>query len=421
MRLGVSTHVDRLRWENRDASALACSRWGSTPRASTPGPRPGVCSPTSRLCGSPTTSRLLVGIDRLDYTKGIPRRLLAFERLLREHPRAARARPPIQVAVPSRAERRRLPGVPHQVDEPHRPDQRRIRHAQLGSRSTTCTAPSRARSWSPLYRAADVMLVTPLRDGMNLVAKEFVAARSDEDGVLVLSEFAGAAAELAEPLHVNPFDIGRHGRGLPPGRRHAARRAPRADAGAPPTGDALRRPALGARCSSTRSAAGSRDAAPQGNASSEARGGADGAACSDVRPLILLLDYDGSLVPFAPIPDLAAPDRELLALLSALTARPGTEVHLVSGRKRDDIERWFADLPIALHAEHGLWSRPPGGVGRAVAVDVGWKDRVLPILLEYADWTPGALVEEKPAGLAWHFRMADPQYGPAQATSCAST
>jgi trehalose 6-phosphate synthase/phosphatase len=131
--------------------------------------------------------------------------------------------------------------------------------------------------------------------------------------------------------------------------------------------------------------------------------------------LILLLDYDGCLVPFAPIPELAAPDAPVRALLAALAARPRTEVHLVSGRKRDDIEAWFGDLAIALHAEHGVWSRLPGAPEQRVAFDTSWMDRVRPILVEYADRTPGALIEEKPAGLAWHYRMADPQFGPGQA------
>jgi trehalose 6-phosphate synthase/phosphatase len=131
--------------------------------------------------------------------------------------------------------------------------------------------------------------------------------------------------------------------------------------------------------------------------------------------VVLLLDYDGSLVPFAATPELAMPDPELSSLLRALADRRGVEVHIVSGRKRDDIERWFGELPLHLHAEHGLWSRAPGEAGRAEPVDAGWKQRILPILLGYADRTPGTLVEEKAAGLAWHFRMADPEYGPTQA------
>jgi trehalose 6-phosphate synthase/phosphatase len=150
--------------------------------------------------------RLILGIDRLDYSKGIPRRLIAFERFLTRHPEWHGRVRLIQLAVPSRGSvgayrrfRREVEGVVGRIN---------------GRFATP--------SWTPihylhrsvdevmlhaLYRAADAMLVTPLRDGMNLVAKEFVAARSDEGGVLILSEFAGAADELTDALIVNPYDV----------------------------------------------------------------------------------------------------------------------------------------------------------------------------------------------------------------------
>jgi trehalose 6-phosphate synthase/phosphatase len=149
---------------------------------------------------------LFVGIDRLDYTKGIPRRLLAFERLLANHPELHERVRLIQVAVPSRTAvpayrsfRQQVDGVVGRINSefgtarwaPVHYLYRSLPEAQLLA----------------LYRAARVMLVTPVRDGMNLVAKEFVATRRDEDGVLVLSEFVGAADELVEALFVNPHDV----------------------------------------------------------------------------------------------------------------------------------------------------------------------------------------------------------------------
>jgi trehalose 6-phosphate synthase/phosphatase len=132
--------------------------------------------------------------------------------------------------------------------------------------------------------------------------------------------------------------------------------------------------------------------------------------------LALLLDYDGTLVPFAATPELAAADRELLDLLQRLAARPHTDVHVVSGRRRESLQRWLGALPIGLHAEHGFWSRFPGGEWiRADAALDGWREPVLAILREFAERTPGSLVEEKTAGLAWHFRSADPEYGAMQA------
>ena len=147
-----------------------------------------------------------VGIDRLDYSKGIPRRLLALEQLLTTHPEWLERVRLIQVAVPSR----------DRIDAYKRI--RREVNALIGRINGRFATPT----WSPirylyrsvpsdmllaLYRAADVMLVTPVRDGMNLVAKEFPAARIDEDGVLMLSEFAGASEELREALLVNPYDV----------------------------------------------------------------------------------------------------------------------------------------------------------------------------------------------------------------------
>jgi trehalose 6-phosphate synthase/phosphatase len=150
--------------------------------------------------------RLLLGIDRLDYSKGIPRRLVAFEQLLRAHPEWHGRVRLVQCAVPSRG------GVGAYA---------RFR-TEVNALVGRINGDLGTATWTPvhylhrslpfetlvaLYRAADVMLVTPVRDGMNLVAKEFVASRIDDDGVLVLSEFAGAADELSAALIVNPYDV----------------------------------------------------------------------------------------------------------------------------------------------------------------------------------------------------------------------
>ena len=151
-------------------------------------------------------TRLLVGVDRLDYSKGILRRLIALKRLFQIHPEWRERVRLIQVAVPTRDRvdayrrfRREVSSLVGQIN---------------GEFATPTWTPIQyiRRSVPPdvllaLYRAADVMLVTPLRDGMNLVAKEFPAARIDDDGVLVLSEFAGAADELTDAILVNPYDV----------------------------------------------------------------------------------------------------------------------------------------------------------------------------------------------------------------------
>jgi trehalose 6-phosphate synthase/phosphatase len=135
------------------------------------------------------------------------------------------------------------------------------------------------------------------------------------------------------------------------------------------------------------------------------------------RRLVLVLDYDGTLVPLAPSPEQAVPDDELRELLRRLATRRRTEVHILSGRTTGFLERWFGDLPVHLHAEHGSFTRRAGR-GRWQRRDhphPDWQEAVRPILSDFARRTPGALVEVKEAGLAWHWRAADPEIGDRQA------
>jgi trehalose 6-phosphate synthase/phosphatase len=124
----------------------------------------------------------------------------------------------------------------------------------------------------------------------------------------------------------------------------------------------------------------------------------------------LLLDYDGSLVPFANHPKQAQPDPELLELLRGLCVEPCNCVFIISGRSRADLERWFGQIPLGLVAEHGIWLRPPGGEWRMLRVLAsGWMSQIRPILQLHVDRLPGALLEEKEFSLAWHYRRADPE------------
>jgi trehalose 6-phosphate synthase/phosphatase len=175
------------------------------------GSDPAVLSEVPRIRAVPgmraSSASLLLGVDRLDYTKGIPQRLLAFECLLERHPELHGRVSLLQVAVPSREEI----GAYRDLREVVEALVARINHAH------------RQRNWTPVtylygtvdlntlaafYRAADVMVVTPLRDGLNLVAKEFIATRVDENAVLILSKYAGAAAELQSAVVVNPNHVG---------------------------------------------------------------------------------------------------------------------------------------------------------------------------------------------------------------------
>jgi alpha,alpha-trehalose-phosphate synthase [UDP-forming] len=159
-----------------------------------------------RLRRSLRTPHVVLGVDRLDYTKGICERILGFERFLEENPKFHRRVTLVLIAVPSRTRVADYVQLKREVDE------------QVGR----ITGRFSSEGWAPIrylytqfgpeeliayYAAGDVALLTPLRDGMNLVAKEYIASHPNNNGTLILSEFAGAAEELQEALLVNPYDI----------------------------------------------------------------------------------------------------------------------------------------------------------------------------------------------------------------------
>jgi trehalose 6-phosphate synthase/phosphatase len=356
---------------------------------------------------------MIIGVDRLDYSKGIPERMEAFERFLSNFPEWREKVVYLQITPRSRTDIQEYAEIGRLVGEAVG----RINGTFGTARWVPVHYIFRALSRSDLvalYRAADVMVVTPLRDGMNLVAKEFIASRVDDDGVLVLSEFAGAAWELPEAVLVNPYDTDGTAEGFyralamePEERR--ARLAPlrlrvrtftvlQWVASFLEQLEGVSRPAV-------------RTVSP---AAGEAALRTELTQALDRRDeLLLLLDYDGTLVPFTPTPELARPDAGLLALLRALAERPATEVHIVSGRSREALEQWMGSLPVWLHAEHGFWSRAPGGRDWVPAAEVGgsWREPVLHILRDITARTPGSLIEVKAVAIAWHYRMADLETG----------
>jgi trehalose 6-phosphate synthase/phosphatase len=367
---------------------------------------------------TPDGIRLIAGVDRLDYTKGIPHRLLAFQRLLEDDPELRGAVRLIQVVVPSRTGVRSYREFRTELE------------ALIGHINGTFGTPS----WTPvtyqyraldrsellaLYRAADVMFVTPVRDGMNLVAKEYVAVRSDVDGVLVLSEFAGAAEDLQEALQVNPFNVERTARSLEQAlamspEQQRVRMA------------ALRRRVFAAdaarwanrfltRLHAVRSDRDTNEVEVPLSTDDELAQLARRIQRAPSR--LFLLDYDGTLVRFTNAPAEARPDARLLDLLERMAQMPDTEVHVVSGRSHESLDEWLGHLDVGLHAEHGLWSRPPHATRwkRQRVERSASYDEFMRRLGEHAQRAPGALVEEKSAGLAWHYRMANERLGAREA------
>jgi trehalose 6-phosphate synthase/phosphatase len=366
---------------------------------------------------------LVLAVDRLDYTKGIPERLLAFRRLLRED-RARRGQVSlVQVAIPTRERvpryqqlRRRVNELVAEINgELGTPDWTPVVHLLRSVARPELAA---------MYAAADVAWVSSLRDGMNLVAKEYVACQSREPGVLIVSEFAGVAQELGEALRVNPYDevasaaILARAVDMPRDER-ADRMAALQDRVQSATAAVWRDRYLGA----LRSAGRERYATGR---TESPRLDVDGLLAAVRDGALLCLDYDGTLVPIAPRPQDARPTGRVIEVLRRLGAVDSKSATLVlSGRRADDLERWFGGIPgLWLAAEHGALLRSPGSTGwRPLRAGAGgdWKRAIRPVLEDFAGRLPGSLIEEKALSIAWHYRLADREFGRWLAQELAAT
>ena len=353
--------------------------------------------------------KIILSIDRLDYTKGIPQRLEAFDTFLTNYPEYRGKVTLILVAVPSRTEIEHYILLKRQVDE---------LIGRINGRHGTI-------EWMPvwylyrflpfntlvsLYRIADVALVTPLRDGMNLISKEFIATKTDGEGVLIVSEMTGAAKELGEAIIVNPNNKEEVAEAIKEAlemseeeqkdrNRTMQKRLQRYDVvrwvnefmvglnnikeiqqefNAKKLTDETKKKLI------------------------------DNYLKSNKR--LMLLDYDGTLVTFKAKPKMAKPDDELEELLKELSQESKNEVIIISGRERGTLDRWFSKMNVGLTAEHGVWIKEKGGAWEIIKpLGNDWKEEIRPFLEIYADRTPGSFIEEKEYSLVWHYRRADPE------------
>ena len=356
---------------------------------------------------------IVLTVDRLDFTKGIVERLESFDYFLAENPEWQRRVTLISLAVPSRTGVPEYQALKKEVDE------------AVGRINGRHGTPGWVPIWYmyrflpfhrlvALYGGADVALVTPLRDGMNLVAKEYLASHSDGSGVLILSETAGAAEELGEALIVNPHDKEEISNAL----LHALTMSEsEQQARNLPMLARLRRYNI-VRWAEDFLGQLEPEAAPA-KQHVQVRLDEEGAelllqAYRSTKNRLLLLDYDGTMVPFASRPEDAAPDDELITLLKQLVSDAKNSVVVISGRDRDTLQSWLGDTGADLVAEHGAQIRRAGEsdwiLQTSEAAD-GWKGELRPLLELYVDRTPGSMLEEKTASMAWHYRRAEPELG----------
>ena len=355
--------------------------------------------------------KLILSIDRLDYTKGIPERLKAFEQFIRQYPEYRGKVSLILVVVPSRSNVDQYQDLKDEVDT-------------LVGR---IDGEFRTFGWSPiqyfyrafsfvdlttLYKAADIAMITPLRDGMNLVAKEYIASKEDSGkGVLILSEMAGAANELTEALIVNPQDtkdmvsalLTALEMPLEQQRERLAKMAVK-----------LKRYTVkhwAETFISEQIKLSNNKKSYKSRLLSKLNRKQIIQHYRESNRRLIFLDYDGTLVDFTNDPQQAKPDQALLQLLKELAETEGNKLVLISGRDKQNLSRWFDQLGIDMSAEHGAFFKVDGHWEDHTGASKNWKKQIYSVLESMVERTPGSFIEEKEYSIAWHYRMIDKDLG----------
>lgn len=357
----------------------------------------------NKIRASMEDKKIIFSVDRLDYTKGLMQRLNGFEYFLERYPEWKEKMVFILNIIPSRD------------SIPAYNDRKKMIEEKIG----TINGRFSTISWQPLiyrynhlpfpdlvalYQAADAALITPLRDGMNLVAKEYVASSLGR-GVLILSELAGAASELSEAILVNPTDVA-----------DVASSITRALA-MPLYEQRNRISLMQRRLQEYDVFKWVNDFMDQLVAVKQEQRKQtvkildektlDGIRrhYQKSRNRCLLLDYDGTLVPFTRIPSEAAPDNAVRELLGRLCADESNHVVVISGRDLSSLDRWLGMLPLTLVAEHGASYRPRNGAWQQmVSVSELWKDEIRRVMQLFVIRCAGSFIEEKRNTIAWHYR-----------------
>ena len=354
---------------------------------------------------------LILSIDRLDYSKGIPQRLKAFEMFLEKYPEYEGQASLLMLVVPSRDEVEKYKEIKDEIE---------LLVGRINGKYGRI-------NWTPVYYfyrslplyalsafyvMSDVALVTPIRDGMNLVSKEYIASKQRRAGVLILSEMAGASKELSDAILVNPSDLNQIVEAL-----HSALTMPEEEK--------IRRLESMQKTIKTYNVhhwvnlfMESLDKIKQEQElllTKQFDREAMTALKKDYRKSrkrILFLDYDGTLVGFKGHPKQSVPDEELIKLLYDLTKDARNKVVIISGRDKNTLDEWMKPFNVDIICEHGIWIKNSDKSWKTlIELDNLWKPAIKEILDLYVDKTPGSFVEEKEFSLVWHYRRVETGLG----------
>lgn len=356
------------------------------------------------------SAKMVLSIDRLDYTKGIPNRVRAFEYFLNKYPEYKEKIRLIMLAVPSRSEVPQYQKLKRETDE--------LVGRVNGKFSTV--------SWTPiwyfframpfenlidLYTSSDVALITPVRDGMNLVAKEYVATRTEQDGVLVLSEMAGASKELGEALTINPFnfeeiaDTLKQAIEMPLNEQKRRMKSLQKRISRYTVERWAEEFMTALESSQNFSQYIEAERLTQNHQDSIIK------ATKNSDATLLLLGYNGTLVDYTYETSDKKPDAELLHLLTKIADLPNVEFCITSCSPKENLDKWFADMDCRIISDHGAYYRKHNIWTELESLKTDWMEDVIPVLETFVDRTPGSKLEVNPFSLSWYYGDTDLELG----------
>ena len=377
--------------------------------------------------------KILVGVDRLDYIKGVPQKLHAYDAFLSKYPEWIGKVVLVQVAVPSRTDVEEYIQLRNNVNQ--------LVGEINGKYGTIEFSPIHFLNKSvtfeeltALYAASDVCLVTSTRDGMNLVSYEYICCQVEKHGVLVLSEFAGAAQSMNGAIIVNPWNtedlaqayfdaLTMTDENKKQNHEKLYRYVNKFTAafwGLSFVND-LKRVIVETQTHGELKLL---------NASVVLK------AFKEQGKKIVLLDYDGTLTSTSKMPEFASPSHHLLQSLNRLVALENVYVYVLSGRSRHVLDKWFNETGVGLVAEHGCFYKHPAKIRQDLTptgdmisrqekqaipslvddkwirlvdeMDLSYRETIKPLFEHFLERTPGSYIEEKEINITWHYKNADP-------------
>lgn len=349
---------------------------------------------------------ILLSVDRLDYSKGILHRLNGFEQFLENNPQYHDKVSLAMIVVPSRDTVDIYAELKAQIDQLI--GDINGKYSKLG--------------WNPIYYyyqsfsfeeliamydIAQIALVTPLRDGMNLVAKEYLATKCNKPGVLILSEMAGAAIELPEAIIINPNDTDQienailQSLNMPENEKKERldkmqKRISRQDVKKWANDFVVELLDIKTRNREILQKVVGKRQMDQIKK-----------AYDDAESRLILLDYDGTLSPFVKKPEDAVPSSKVIELLKRMNADSKNKVVINSGRNHQILDKWFKGLDLDFAAEHGMFYKENNKWHKNIPEKIIWDEEILNIIQHAIDKTPRSFMEQKEASLVWHYRNVD--------------